>query len=335
MSAQRQAAWFDDARTRDPEQVCGALGLQVRHGRRLEMQCPACGEVQRSSSSPDRRLAAEVRGVRDGAARWRCWRCDAYGDVIDMVAHRLAGGPFRGQAQVREWFGGATVAEVQAQEYTPPPAEYPPVDEVAELWRRCPPAEEDAEVADWMRRRLGPRWLRVGRYGRALPRCGGVPPWARSWARTGHRAVFPVWDATGQMRSLRARRVREGEGPKCLPPMPHGERHYAAGGLVLACPVALRLLRGQPMPDGWPAVVPLVVTEGEPAWLAWAAGRRHAVMGVTSGSWSLPIASRVPDGTPVLVATDHNAAGHRYAAAISDSLSARCPVTRWAPAPDR
>lgn len=318
--------WLAEAKTRPVLQVAEQMGLQVRHGARPQLQCPACGASKRGSS--DRRLPAVAR---DG--RWNCWTCGARGDVVDLVALRLCSDRFRGQAQVRDWFAGPGASMPAVQAVEAPPLEYPPQDEVLDLWGRAGHPRLSPDLQQWLQGRLGEPWRRAAGVVRALPLRGPVPAWARFWRDRGYRALFPVFDAQGQMRSLRARRVADGPGPKCVPAMPPHREHpgFAAGGLVLACPLALGRLRGAALPPEWDQDPPWVVTEGEPAWLAWVAKRQAAVLGITSGSWSLPLADRIPDGALVIVATDQDKAGERYARQITESLRGRCRLRRWTP----
>src|SRR5690606_11919946 len=99
----------------------------------------------------------------------------------------------------------------------------------------------------------------------------------RDWRATGHRLIIRAFDAAGELRSVRAWRVREGDSPKRLPPA--GCR---SAGLVLADRAGWRLMRGECAP------FVLFVVEGEPDWLAasLAAPGGFGVWGVGSGSWT-------------------------------------------------
>jgi hypothetical protein len=161
-----------------------------------------------------------------------------------------------------------------------------------------------------------------------------LPRWARfggrSWVETGHRLVIPVVDAFGQVRSLRAWRVVDGETPKRLPPAGH-----RAAGLLLACSMGRGLLAGSVPQGAQPPTV--LITEGEPDWLTWvthfsdADEDAPAVLGVLSGSWSSETAARIPDGATVVLRTHHDSAGERYATEIAESLRGRCRLRRSRP----
>jgi len=47
-----------------------------------------------------------------------------------------------------------------------------------------------------------------------------------------------------------------------------------------------------------------------------------------SGSWSAAIAARIPNGSHVVIATDNDAAGDKYAEIIAASLSGRVYLER-------
>ncbi|MEN8184225.1 MAG: hypothetical protein ABFS46_16995, partial [Myxococcota bacterium] len=61
--------------------------------------------------------------------------------------------------------------------------------------------------------------------------------------------------------------------------------------------MAVKMLRGE---ITWP--VTLIVAEGEPDFATWAITRRDLpVIGVFPGAWSSDIASKVPDGSSVVI----------------------------------
>jgi len=133
---------------------------------------------------------------------------------------------------------------------------------------------------------------------------------------------------------VRAIRIEGDEdSPKRLPPAGH-----RAAGLVLADPLARLVLAGEARAS-WPAKPRIIVCEGEPDFLTWASRfsdadeAAPAVLGVLSGAWTLDHAAKIPDGGHVLIDTDHDQAGDKYAAAVASSLEARCTVTRSKGAP--
>jgi DNA primase len=147
-------------------------------------------------------------------------------------------------------------------------------------------------------------------------------PWARygsrSWAETGHRLIVPVYDHAGRLALVRGWRWEPDDSPKRL---------AAAGcsvrGLVVAGGLGLQLLRGE-LPE-WIYPARVVIEEGEPdtlaATLRWPG---HCVIGIVPGCWCPELAARIPAGAEVLIRTDPDEAGERYAQQIAESLRGRC-----------
>ncbi len=150
-----------------------------------------------------------------------------------------------------------------------------------------------------------------------------------------HCLIVPLFDARGVMRSLLARSIDPTANPKSLAPS-----GYQRGGLLMVDPLALHLLRTGARPEWWPDTEELriVIAEGEIDWLIcatqWSDGAAcaPATFGIVSGSWTPEIAARIPDGSTVVIATDHDPAGEKYAAQIVATLAERnVSVERWQP----
>jgi len=122
--------------------------------------------------------------------------------------------------------------------------------------------------------------------------------WCEHWRR---RIVLPLVDHHGQARSLLGR----GHKAKVKTLVPTG---YSAQGLALASPAMSAALRtGASMGEVW-------ITEGEIDFMT-ALRFRDYVLGIRSGSWNERW-SRALAGASVVVATDPDAQGDRYAAEI-------------------
>ena len=213
--------------------------------------------------------------------------------------------------------------------------------EVAEVWSSARRVVEDVEVRAW----LFSRGLNAGDVddrglARVLPEGVLLPRWARfmgqAWSQSGHRLIVPLWSDSGALASLHARSVRPDVQPAHKAASPAGAE---VRGLVMADALARRLLAGVALADGVPtselvARNGLWVMEGLPDFLTRATDYSDAdetapaVLGVLSGSWSLAIAARVPDGTTVAIETHQDAAGDRYARTIAASLTGRCRLKR-------
>jgi hypothetical protein len=319
--------WISQAQAIGLGQVAADLEISVQRGHLFV--CRGCG-----------RDDAKIYGA---PPRWKCHGCGLAGDAVDLVAVAVSGaklGSMNG-ALVRDWYAARGWCEpvrgrhVERVEPRPVPqrvqstseAAPPPAGELRDLWAECCPVVRDAEVGAWLDSRLGAgaaSRVSAGRLAVALYAQAAAPSWAalrrQSWARLGYRLLVPMVDAAGMVRSVRARCVGQARDgmPKALPPTGFTQR-----GLVMASPGAVAMLKGV----GWPAEV--VVAEGEPQWLAacltWP-GR--AVLGIVAGSWTDELAAKVPTCASVLVVTDHDAAGDRYAEAIETNLRGRCRVLR-------
>lgn len=313
--------WLDDARNVTLETAAMGLGISVsRHGG----PCPLCGHEDACKAQ--------------AGGRWWCFSGVHGGDVVDLVSAVLVGEVYKRPHidAVRGWFAsqgwcdsyGDAAPAVPRRAPPPRPVEaeptYPPAEEVAAFLRQCIPCSDADDVVDWMvqRRGLGvdaPRRLAVVGV-LALSRRAECPTWAhlgkRTWTDLGYRVVVPMYDHTGAARSVRARCVGDPPwdgAPKALPPRDHSQR-----GLVMANRPGVRMLLGIASP------VEVVVVEGEPQWMAaclrWPS---RAVLGIVSGSWTAELAARVPMGAEVLVVTDHDSAGEKYAVKVAETLEGR------------
>jgi hypothetical protein len=130
--------------------------------------------------------------------------------------------------------------------------------------------------------------------------------------------VFRAWDASGVLRAVRAWRITDGDTPKRLPPA--GCRH---DGVVLANEAAWRVLRGARADE-------VVISEGETDWLSAATRWDVPVVGVISGSWTPELGDALARCERVIVRTDLDSAGDRYAADVIEGLRGRCELWRKA-----
>jgi len=156
-----------------------------------------------------------------------------------------------------------------------------------------------------------------------------MPKWARyqglTWADTGHRLLFPVSDAEGEVRSIRALRIIDGDTPKRLTPV-----GASVKGLVLACSQAISML--ETGNDGNSHQI--IIAEGEPDFLTWATRFSDAdenppsVIGVVSGSWSSKLAASIPSDSKVIIRTHNDPSGDKYAQEINETLWRNCTIYR-------
>lgn len=318
----------------DPRAVCDRLGLlngaTKQTGGGVTIVCPAHAERTPSCS---------VTQGPDHTLRFRCFGCGASGDALTLVGlvHGLdARTNFReilleaaqlaGLHQVVDELNDRKPYEPRALPPLPEPAperDYPPAGDVFKLWTGCGSVADDGASSGLLvSRRLDPVQVARLELAKVLAADANVPSWAsygqRPWTRSGHRMIVPVFDAAGELRSVRAWKV-EGDAPaKRLPPTGH-----RATGLVLANARARKLLTDRSAPRR------VVVCEGEPDAICWMLHRPDlAVFGIGSGSWSDDFAKRIPIGSEVLVRTHNDQAGDKYASEIIGTIKTRAVVRR-------
>jgi hypothetical protein len=143
-----------------------------------------------------------------------------------------------------------------------------------------------------------------------------------SWYESTHRIVLPVWDASGNMASVRGwatvPNVERCGVPKRLP-----LAGFSSAGLCLANAPAVHMLRTRE-----PSLLPVVVVEGEPDFVVWSTRHDGPVFGVGSGWWTQTHGDRIPSGARVAIRTHRDKAGERYARDVAATLGGRCRVER-------
>lgn len=327
----------------DPQRVWTELGLAAGPG---TWKRQPRGGMGRCPAHEDKTPSCSVQ-VRDSVLVWNCFSCSAGGDLLAAYAARhglSTRRDFRDViAGVASLFNVISVIDALDGRAAEQPRAVAPVRVAtpAKEERRYPPQPEvdavlastvDVAADDQASAMLNGRGLDVARVdddrlARVVPPTTQLPSWARfagrSWLESGHRVVLPVVDAEGNVRSLRAWRVRDDESPKRL--MPGGHR---ASGLVLADAFAVAMLRGTWTPTK------VIIVEGEPDFLAACSHAWGHVLaarlGIFSGSWTDELAEKVPSGAEVAIWTDDDRAGEDYAKTIASSLVGRCRVVRGA-----
>jgi len=105
------SGWIDNAKhSARISDLASSLGLA--RGRMNSVgPCPACSAERRGTGDPRGPI-----GIVGDDRGWRCHRCSARGDVVDLVAYRLAGSSFTDASQderteIRGWFERAGLVE--------------------------------------------------------------------------------------------------------------------------------------------------------------------------------------------------------------------------------
>lgn len=323
----------------DARALCSTLGLldgirkPAKAGRGgWLVRCPACLD--------DAPPPCSVSPGKDGTLRCKCFSCDWTGDVLSLIAITRGldvRADFRAVLGEAARLAGLDLVNLSEQRHRPEapyqPLTYPNAFEVERLWQSAGAVSEDDAARSYLEgRAIDPGRVDLYDLARVLPAGAWAPSWAwcrgRSWSRS-HRLILPVVDSLGQVRSLRAWHLpgdeKSEEAPKRTAPA-----GKATGGLVLACPTGRRMLElgRAPLYFGDDPIT-VVISEGEPDWLTWASRVSDAnddppaLLGVVSGSWSEVFAHRIPDGARVVIRTDDDATGDRYAADIKATLERR------------
>lgn len=336
-----------------PDDIYRGINWRYERGRHRRGPCPLHG-----GTGPNFAVDTE-------ALSWRCFsECQAGGGPIQYL-DRVNGGDGRPRGSrfrdlVHELANRASIdpnappIPLSKRPRLPPTPTYPPSLEVDLFWARCVPVVSDQEVAKQLaRRRLDAASLTSLDVVRLVPAgLQEAPRWSghvdgaawKSWASTGLRLVVPLYDAAGRMRAFRFRRVatsgaQEMKAAPCT--------RFCARGLVMADSAALQMLRTGAVPEWWAdgdeQPFSVVIAEGETDFLSFASRaaeqdyatlRYPAVVGIVSGSITVEIFSRIPDGTRIISAVDHDGAGQHYHAAITTALHERwcegdVSIDRW------
>lgn len=329
-------SWLDDARRVAVATVAAELGLTVDPSQRAFGPCPGCGAKTRANAGKtDRR--GRCRVYPDGLG-WACASngtdgCGATGDGPGLVVWQETGRKWadgdKGTAdKVRAWYAcrgwcdpAPGVAPFPAPRRVappppPPPRARPPAAEVADLWARCVPVTQDAEVSRWLETHKD-GWIDPGRVAaldlaRALPvDLPNLPRWARfegkPWTQTGHRLVLRAYEAGPdglRLASLHTRNVTRSDDKAGWP----------AGATSAAVVFAV--------PEARSAMV-LELVEGVPDWLRFTtAGRGAPVWGVVNGS-ACPELAQLVTVQAVVIRTHHDEPGNKYATTWTELLRAR------------
>ena len=227
-------SWYEQVSEHGVAAVARSLGLQVGGGsgnvNRGISPCPSCGAEQRG-----RRDRRGPIGIRPDDRGWRCHRCDAHGDPVNLAAWVLLGvykptDSSWGELQTTCADAGLCDSPTEKSGYRsrmrirkpcpdrkpPRPAARvapapirPPIAEVLALWDTCRPVTSDMDVAGWLiGRGLQPEICAAQDVVRALPSKGPLPSWAtfgRPWTQSSHRVIIPMYGPTGMLETLHAR----------------------------------------------------------------------------------------------------------------------------------
>lgn len=348
--------WILRNRSRSVAEVAASFTEVRRATSQHHCACPCCGAEKRHTKQGDRRGAVWI--PNSDPTGWKCWQCSAHGDAIDFVSYELHGLRYRelsdaSKAEVRGWFelcdpSGPSLPPPRASKRPSGPgvanafSSYPPRHEVEAFWDACVSVDRDDDALAYLAHRglLPIEPLLEHEAVRVLPMGATCPDWARlderPWWQTGHRLIVPLYDWRGDLRSFIARSVEFEPVIKSA-----GLSGYNRRGLIMAGTYGRQMLAsgagGYMHRDDR---FRLSIFEGEINWLRGMARGTDCVveerflpvafrgaLGIFSGSFTEDVASRVPDRTNVVIATDDDKQGHEYGAQIQRQLGDRVDYT--------
>ena len=158
-----------------------------------------------------------------------------------------------------------------------------------------------------------------------------LPSWAsygsRPWNIEGYRLILPLHSPTGRVEDLYARGLTD-VAERSAVTMRSSPTVVGGGGLVMANAPGKRLLHtGRWSADAtWRTVI---IAGGALDYLEWSSAigtQGVVVLGLIPGSWNEELASRIPDGTRVIVRAHSNPVARRYAHRVEESPRGRCEV---------
>ena len=316
--------WIAQARSLSIAAAAVSVGLSPGRGGSFG-PCPSCNAEQRGSS--DKRGPIGLNADQTG---WRCHKCGATGDVVDLVAYSTAGKRLaecskEQQRKVVDWFKSQGQVNANTEDpvlvSTPKPREKlrPPRGEVKSFWMSTAPVTNFAAVCEFLvRRQFDPSLVeRVGfiRVTQPYPHCESPSWWPKQWTRD-YRLVTPAYDHKGNFVSIHARAVKDTKHGKTRWP-----KGYEAGGLFMGNKSGVMLLKQKPVSN----LRGLLICEGMTDLLrastcALQSELALAVIAGASGSFQHLSKVQLPPELPIYTATDTDEAGSKYLSLIRKSL---------------
>lgn len=305
-------------RLNDPMQLVDILGIGDGSRRRhdgIMVRCPKHGDSDPSCS---------IRRCDDGTISIKCFGCDLSGDIFDLIGavHGIdTNSDFPAALKIAADIAGVNddggEYERIEREYTPAPPEYPPADELKQVWVSASQSTDDSEVAEYLARR---GITDTSDLCRVI--AGELPEWAvfrdasdkrghLDWNDTGHRLILPLYNHEGRIKSFRARCVREDSRLKNVNP-----KKYSSAGLCFANAAGVKMLQTGARAET------VVFVEGEIDFLnaCQRTGDDTAIFGMYSGGWSAEHSARLNTGRVVFL-TDVDGPGDRYAFAVMSTIN--------------
>lgn len=178
-------------------------------------------------------------------------------------------------------------------------------------------------------RAIDPKAVEANGCARAVTSLVGAPECVSHFARQVGLPclVVALRNLRGGIESVIGRAVTDGTRLKST--SAKGSRR----GLPMLCSLAELAITGGTLRDlgiqRWRDLT-VVIAEGEIDFLTWTAKRLEAVavVGIVAGTWTDDLAAAIPTGVRVVIRTDPDAAGDRFATTVAESLGIRVTLLR-------
>lgn len=318
--------WIAQARSAPIVDAASSFGIELGRNRSLG-PCPHCGCERRGST--DTRAPIGMNASGDG---WRCHKCGAAGDVVDLVAYCIVGRRLRdcqttSQQTIVNWFKERGYVKDNAmpapkQENKKITKSRPPKKEVQGLWLSTALVGDVLEVCEFLAARdfdiQGVSDVGFVRVSPAYSRYKWPKWWPSVWAKS-YRLMTPAYDVDGNFVSLHARavkQVKDGQGKTRWP------KGFESGGLFMANRAGVKLLKGHKLDE----LRGVLICEGLTDLLrasvcALQSGLPIAIIAGTSGSFQHLSNVRIPKDVNVYTAMDPDTQGAKYLSQIRKALS--------------
>jgi predicted P-loop ATPase len=304
------------------ESVASNLGMSCK-GKRWT-PCPACGEEQ-VGTKDKRGPIGIVRSTN--STGWTCFRCQAGGDMMDLVAYSLEGMKCRDvsdYSNIKEFFKTKEFTSFEVPSFQ---KQEVPAQDLKALWQQIKkqPIQDDGtpdKIDTFLRRRginplnvaeayVMPIGFHYNNLTKVETSSGRMMPfWPWKWAQE-YPLCVPLVDSKGNLKSFQGRAVEKiKDRPKTMCPI-----GYSMSGLFFACEQMRKFLRNES------SFTKFWIVEGEMDFISLKArGATNPVMGIKNGSLSAFQQFKFPAVSEIIIATHNDQKGDEYAEKIAKAI---------------
>lgn len=263
----------------------------------------------------------------DGTLSVYCFGCGDGGDVLGLIGQVFGlslNNQFSEILEIAAGYAGVDLGDKTfaqrepPKRAAPPPPEYPPIDDLRDMWNGCKPPADDPQSREWFgSRRLSTDALED--LCRVIPQEYYLPAWAvfrddesgrYDWLLSGHRLIFPLYNSEGKIRSFKARGMLNGKIKNVNP------LGYSTAGLCFACANAQKMLATRKHFET------VLFVEGEVDFLSAVQSLGDndcAVFGIYSGAVSDDHVKKI-NCDKIYFLTDNDSAGDAYHNRLFESM---------------